>query len=43
VPYNLIVLAYAVVSGVLAVIIAVFGSTGAADPIVRFAWIAATL
>jgi len=42
VPYNLIVLAYAVVSGVLAVIIAVFGSAGAADPIVRFAWIAAT-
>jgi hypothetical protein len=38
----LIVLAHAVVCGVLAVIVAVFGSSAASDPIVRFAWIAAT-
>src|SRR4029453_16082241 len=40
--FNLIALAYTVVTGVLAVVIALFGSAGAADPIIRFAWIAVT-
>ena len=39
---NLIALACAVVSGALAVVVAVFGSAGTADPSARFAWIAAT-
>jgi O-antigen polysaccharide polymerase Wzy len=39
---NLIALAYAVVTGVLAVVVALYGSADGADPIIRFAWIAVT-
>jgi len=38
--FRWLVLAYAIVAGVLAVVIALFGSAGARDPIIRFAWIA---
>jgi len=40
--FRRLVLAYAIVTGVLAVVIALFGSAGAKDPISRFAWIVAT-
>jgi hypothetical protein len=40
--FRSLVFAYAIVTGVLAVVIALFGSAGAADPIRRFAWIAVT-
>jgi hypothetical protein len=37
-----IVLVYAVLTGILAVVIALFGSAAAGDPMTRFAWIAAS-
>ena len=40
--FRWLVLAYAIVTGVLAVVTALFGSAGAADPIRRFVWIAVT-
>jgi len=40
-PFRGLLLAYTVMTGVLAIALALFGSASAADPITRFGWIAA--